>query len=72
MSPAHPPPEPQRIQFGHQGRVVIVTGGAQGIGEACARRFAQEGALVVIADVDNDADFVALDLLAQAEFLETR
>ena len=51
MSPAHPPPEPQRIQFGHQGRVVIVTGGAQGIGEACARRFAQEGALVVIADV---------------------
>ncbi len=40
------------ISFGHAGRVVIVTGGAQGIGEACARRFAREGARLVIADVD--------------------
>ncbi len=40
------------ISFGHAGRVVIVTGGAQGIGEACARRFAGEGAKVVIADLD--------------------
>ena len=39
------------VHFGHQGRVVIVTGGAQGIGEACARRFAREEAKVVIADV---------------------
>jgi NAD(P)-dependent dehydrogenase (short-subunit alcohol dehydrogenase family) len=39
------------VNFGHQGRVVIVTGGAQGIGEACVRRFAQEGAKVVVADV---------------------
>ena len=29
----------------------IVTGGSQGIGEACARRFAREGAHVVIADI---------------------
>ena len=41
------------INFGLQGRVAIVTGGAQGIGEACVRRFAREGAPVVIADVDD-------------------
>ncbi len=40
------------ISFGHAGRVAIVTGGAQGIGEACARRFAREGAKLVIADMD--------------------
>ena len=39
------------ISFGLQDRVVIITGAAQGIGEACARRFAREGAQVVIADV---------------------
>lgn len=35
------------------GPVCIVTGGAQGIGEACIRRFAREGAQVVIADIDD-------------------
>ena len=40
------------ISFGLAGRVCLVTGGAQGIGEACARRFAREGAQVVIADID--------------------
>jgi NAD(P)-dependent dehydrogenase (short-subunit alcohol dehydrogenase family) len=44
-------PTPAPISFGLQGRVAIVTGAAQGIGEACARRFAQEGCQVVIADV---------------------
>ena len=44
---------PSHVHFGHQGRVVIVTGGAQGIGEACARRFAREQARLVIADVAN-------------------
>ncbi|WP_332778263.1 SDR family NAD(P)-dependent oxidoreductase [Polaromonas sp.] len=39
------------ISFGLTGRVCIVTGGSQGIGEACARRFAREGAQVVIADI---------------------
>jgi len=33
-------------------RVVIVTGAAQGIGAACARAFAEEGARVVVADVN--------------------
>jgi NAD(P)-dependent dehydrogenase (short-subunit alcohol dehydrogenase family) len=41
------------ISFGLRGRICIVTGGAQGIGEACVRRFAREGARAVIADVDD-------------------
>ena len=41
------------ISFGLAGRVCVVTGGAQGIGEACCRRFARENAQVVIADIDD-------------------
>lgn len=41
------------ISFGLADRVCIVTGGAQGIGEACIRRFAREQARVVIADIDD-------------------
>lgn len=39
------------ISFDLKNKVCIVTGGAQGIGEACARRFAREGAQVVIVDL---------------------
>ena len=46
-------PSISSVQFGLQGRVCIVTGAAQGIGEACVRRFASEGSKVVIADVDD-------------------
>ena len=42
------------ISFGLSGRVCVVTGGAQGIGEACIRRFARENAKVVIADIDDE------------------
>lgn len=42
---------PAPVSFGLGGKVCIVTGGAQGIGEACARRFARESAHVVIADM---------------------
>ena len=38
------------------GKVVIVTGGAAGLGLAYARRFVAEGARVVIADVADTAD----------------
>jgi NAD(P)-dependent dehydrogenase (short-subunit alcohol dehydrogenase family) len=36
----------------HAGRVYVITGGAQGIGRACARRMAAEGARVMLADID--------------------
>lgn len=58
--PVSAPPAPASpIDFGLRGRVCIVTGGAQGIGEACVRRFARDGAACVIADVD-DARGLAL------------
>jgi NAD(P)-dependent dehydrogenase (short-subunit alcohol dehydrogenase family) len=37
------------------GRVAVITGGASGIGRALGRRFAAEGARVVLADVEADA-----------------
>ncbi len=37
------------------GKVAIVTGGASGIGEATCRRFVNEGARVVVADVNDEA-----------------
>lgn len=39
----------------YQDRVVLVTGGAQGLGAAMATRFASEGASVAIGDVSPDA-----------------
>jgi NAD(P)-dependent dehydrogenase (short-subunit alcohol dehydrogenase family) len=61
-----------------EGKVAVVTGGASGIGAACATRFADEGAAVAIADVDAErgraladelgALFVPCDVAAIADW----
>ena len=44
-----------QINFGMADRVVVITGGSQGIGEACARRLVREGASVALWDVADAA-----------------
>ncbi len=60
---------------GIQGNTAIVTGAASGIGRATAKRFAAEGANVVVADVDVDGgeETVASieDEGGEATFVET-
>ena len=36
-----------------EGKVALVTGGASGIGAACAETLAREGAKVVLTDLDD-------------------
>ena len=47
------------------GMVVVVTGGATGIGLACARRFAKNGAKVVIADSNDSEGKSATDTIKE-------
>jgi NAD(P)-dependent dehydrogenase (short-subunit alcohol dehydrogenase family) len=65
-----------------EGKVVLVTGGANGIGQATALAFAREGARVVLSDLDarageqtvaqirsagGDAQFAAADISKEAD-----
>lgn len=46
-------------------KTAVITGAARGIGLACARRFVEEGANVVLSDIDDEAGQAAAALLGE-------
>lgn len=54
-----------------QGRIVFITGGASGIGEGAARRFAKEGARLAIADINEEGARAVAESLPEAMALRT-
>ena len=56
--------------MGLKNKVAIVTGAGSGFGEGIARRYAEEGARVVVADIDQEkGEQVAADIGASACFI---
>jgi glucose 1-dehydrogenase len=53
------------------GKVAAITGAARGIGKACAKRFLDDGAKVVISDVDADGLAATAAEFARPEALRT-
>jgi 3(or 17)beta-hydroxysteroid dehydrogenase len=51
-----------------EGKMALISGGASGIGLATARRFAEEGATVVLADIDHAAGKRAAGEVERASF----
>ena len=52
------------------GKIAIITGASKGLGEADARLFIEEGAKVILTDIDNEAgQALAEELGENAEFV---
>ena len=51
---------PARNAMKLENKVTLITGGASGIGLACCRLFAREGARVVVADQNSEAGRAAV------------
>jgi NAD(P)-dependent dehydrogenase (short-subunit alcohol dehydrogenase family) len=49
------------------GKVAVITGAARGLGRACAERFLQEGAKLVLADIDGEELARTADALGRPE-----
>src|SRR3954462_14852872 len=55
-----------RMDLGFDGRAMLVTGAASGIGRATAEALAREGARIVASDIDTDAGAAAAAALREA------